>query len=202
MTLGADEARRLEEAFDAAQARTRAPIMCVLASASSDYAILPLAACGLATLATPWPLLMFTSLSAERVFIVQLLVCLVALAIVSVRPLRILSTPKRVRRANAHRAAVVQFSVRGLDHAAERNGVLLYVSLAERYARVIADSGASQVIGAREWQGLIDALTSDLAAKGTSPALCAAAERCADLLSRPFPPEGAAPPRGQRFHAL
>ena len=108
-----------------------------------------------------------------------------------------------MRAVRAHRAALVQFSVRGLDRSGQRNGVLLYISVAERYARVIADSGAMREIDATKWQGLIDALTSDLPRKGAREALTSAAGRAADLLAVPFPATSNEAPRfGTRFHKL
>ena len=202
MTTSDEDVLAIEAAFETAQARTSAPLICVLAPASSDYALPPLLWSGLIALATPWPLLMFTPWSAEKIFIVQILVCLVALATLSLTPIRPWLTPARMRRAQAHRAALVQFSIRGLDRAPLRNGVLLYVSLAERYARVIADAGACKDIDATRWQGLIDALTNDLAAKGTREALTSAAARAGDLLATPFPAAGGPPRHGSRFHKL
>ena len=204
MALSPSDSQAVEAAFDAAQMRTRAPIGCVLAAASSDYAVPPILWSGLITLATPWPLLVFTRLSAERIFLLQLIVCLIALAIFSLRPLRLRLTPKRLRRALAHRAALVQYAVRGLDRGAGHDGVLIYVSLAERYARVIAGLDACRVVSAAQWQSLIDALVADLAAKGTTAALTAAATRCADLLATDFPPDPAAPATsaGHRFHVV
>ena len=203
MALSAEESRTVEAAFEAAQARTRAPLVGVLAAASSDYAFMPLLWSGLLALATPWPLLMFTRLSAERIFLLQIVVCLVAMAVLSLAPLRVRLAPRRARRAHAHRAALVQYSVRGLDHTSEHAGVLIYVSLAERYARVIADEGACRVVGAAQWQRVVDALLADMAAAGTARAMTNAAARCADLLAPEFPADpavGAAP--RQRFHLV
>jgi putative membrane protein len=110
---------------------------------------------------------------------------------------------RRARRAHAHRAALVQFSVRGIGHGAERAGVLVYVSLAERYARVIADDGACRIVSAAQWQGVVDALVAELGRGETARAMTNAAARCADLLAAEFPPDPGRPaPRGQRFHVL
>ena len=74
MVLDSAEAARVEAAFDAAQLKTRAPIVCVLAAASaSREAEFLLGACILA-LAAPLPLLLFTELSAHRIYVAQLLV--------------------------------------------------------------------------------------------------------------------------------
>jgi putative membrane protein len=193
----------IEAAFGAAQRRTRAPIVCVLARSSGHYEFAALLWSGLIGLMTPWPLMVFTQLSAQRIFIAQLAVCFAATAILSLTPLRLLLTPIRVRRANAHRAALAEFSVRGLDRASERNGVLIYVSLAERYARVVAAESAAQAIAQGQWQGLVDALTADLRDRGSAEALTNAAGRCADLLAPIFPPASDAPPQHrQHFHVV
>jgi putative membrane protein len=203
MTLSAEDAQRVETAFDAANLRTRGPLVGVLAEASSDYAFMPLLWSGLLTLATPWPLLVFTHLSAQRIFLVQLVVCLVSLAVLSYSPLRVLLTPPRVRRANAHRAALVQYAVRGLDRAFERNGVLIYLSLAEHYARIVADQGACRVVTTAQWQAIVDTLVADVRSRGAVEALSNAAARCADLLEAEFPanPEAKALPL-HRFHVV
>ena len=143
---------------------------------------------------TPWPLLIFTQLSAQRIFVAQLLVCFAASVILSLAPQRILLTPARVRRANAHRAALVQFSVRGLERAPERNGVLVYVSLAERYARVIAADAAAEAIAQSQWQKLVDALVADLRDRDATTALTGAAAGCAALLAPAFPAAAGGPP--------
>ena len=203
MVSNAKDVPSIEAAFEAAQARTRAPLVCVLAPASSDYSVPPLLWSGLIALAAPWPLLLFTHLSAERIFLIQLVVCLAAVGLLSLAAVRYRLTPARIRRGQAHRAALVQFSLRGLDRSPEHNGVLLYVSLAERYARVIADSGASREIEATGWQALIDGLTADLATVGQGEALIRAASRAGDLLARSFPADGRGPARfGSRFHSL
>jgi putative membrane protein len=203
MAITPQQATMIETAFSAAQQRTRAPIVCVLARASANYEFAPLLWSGLLALVTPWPLLIFTQLSAQRIFLAQLVVCFVASAILSLLPQRALLTSARLRRANAHRAALVQFSVRGLEHAAERNGVLVYVSLAERYARVIAADAAAHAIPQKHWQGLVDALVADLRDARVPEALANAAAGCAELLAPVFPVAGDAPPQHrQHFHIV
>ncbi len=203
MPVDARQTADIEAAFNAAQQRTRAPIVCVLARASGNYEFAPLLWGGALALVTPWPLLVFTQLSAQRIFIAQLAVCFAATVILSLSLVRFRLTPASVRRANAHRAALVQFSVRGLDRAGERNGVLIYVSLAERYARVVAAEAASHAIAQGQWQQLVDALVVDLRERSAPEALAKAAARCADLLAPTFPPVGDdAPQHRQHFHVV
>jgi putative membrane protein len=198
-----EEAGRIEAALRAAQARAGAPIVCVLARASAPYETAAIIWSALVALAAPWPLLFFTDLPAERIFIIQLAIFLVGLAILSAPGVRQRLTPVALRRSHAHRAALEQFVLRGVAHGAERNGVLIYVSLAERYARIIADEAAARAIAQGEWRGIVDRLTADMKSGAAAEALIGAATRCGDALALHFSPRAdAAPPVAPRFHMI
>jgi putative membrane protein len=201
MILDPTEAARIEAAFDEAQLKTRAPLICVLARASiSRDAEFLLGACILA-LATPLPLLLFTELSAHRIYIAQLLVAILAAVLGSVPWVRRALVPTRAARSAGHRAALAQFTLRGVDRS--QCGVLVYVSLAEHYIRIVPAEDAERAIFHEQWQAVVDEALPPLAAGETEAALVELADRCADLLAKPFPP-GAPwePPHRQRFHMV
>jgi putative membrane protein len=202
MTIPPEEAARIETALRAAQARSTGQIVCVLARASSNYEIMPLIWSALIALAAPWPLLVFTELSAERIFAAQLAIFLVALGVLSVPALRLRLTPRAARRANAHRAALEQFVLRGVTHCAERNGILIYVSLAERYARIVADDGVAKVIAQNQWRAIVDGLTGQMKTGAVGDALIGAVAHCGDLLAQHFPAREANAASFQRLHLL
>ena len=201
MIVDPEAAARIEAAFDGAQLKTRAPIVCVLTSASiSRDAEFLLGACILA-LATPLPLLLFTELSAQRIYIAQLLVAILAAVIGSLPWVRRFVVPKRASRAAGHRAALAQFVVRGLDRS--QCGALVYVSLAEHYIRIVPAEDAAKAVAQEQWQTVVDEALGPLAAGETESALIGMADRCADLLSKPFPPGRSwEPPQRQRFHIV
>ena len=195
------EAERIEAAIAAAQTRTRAPLVCVLAraSASRDAEFL-LGACILA-LATPLPLLLLTHLSAQRIYVAQLLVAILAGVLGAIPWVRRALVPRQVARAACHRAALAQFVLRGLDRTG--CGVLIYVSLAEHYVRIVPDEHAAAAISHDQWQTAIDEALAPLAAGEVETALTRLAALCADRLARPFPPtQPAEAPRRQRFHVI
>jgi putative membrane protein len=200
MILDADAAARVEAAFDAAQLETRAPLVCVLAGASTslDGEFL-LVACVLA-LATPLPLLLFTELSAHRIYVAQLLVAILAGVLVSLPPLRRWLIPKRVARSAGHRAALAQFVLRGIDRS--RCGALVYVSLAEHYIRIVPAEDAARVISHEQWQTAVNEALGPLAAGETEAALTGLAARCGDILGSYFPPGEPVDPAKQRFHIV
>ena len=75
MALSAEEAASVEAAFEAAQARTRAPLVCVLAAASSDYAFVPALWSGLLAPGDAVAAADFRrGFPPERIFLVQLVV--------------------------------------------------------------------------------------------------------------------------------
>ncbi len=200
MILDPAEAASVEAAFDAAQVKTRAPLACVLAgaSASRDPEFL-LGACILA-LATPLPLLLFTELSAHRIYIAQLLVAILAAVLGSLPPVRRWLVPKPWARSACHRAALAQFVLRGIDRS--HCGALVYVSLAEHYIRIVPADDAARLIPHALWQTAVDEALGPLAAGATEAALTGLAQRCGDLLAGPFPPGEPADPKRQRFHIV
>jgi putative membrane protein len=201
MRIDADAARQIEAAFDAAQARTRAPLACVVAESSADYALAPALGAAVLALAAPWPLLAFAALTPAHIFLVQLLVFALGLCVVGFTSVRARLVSRARRNSACHRAAVVQFAMRGLDRGSERNGALLYVSLAERYARIVADMGSH--VPQEAWRELIAELCVTLRAGESQRGLQNAAERMGDLLGQDFPasPDQKAP-KAQRFHML
>ena len=196
-----DEAARIEAAFDEAQRKTHAPLIGVLAQSSASHdAEFLLGACVLALL-TPLPLLLFTEFSAHRIYIAQLLVGILAAALGSLPWVRRALVPRRAARSAGHRAALAQFALRGLDRT--QCGVLVYVSLAERYIRIVPAEAAAAAVGHDQWQAAVDKALVPLAAGAIEPALRALAEDCAGLLAKPFPPEaGREPLERHRFHVL
>jgi putative membrane protein len=200
MILDADAAARVETAFDTAQLKTRAPLVCVLAGASTslDGEFL-LVACILA-LATPLPLLVFTNLSAHRIYVAQLLVAILAAVLVSLPPLRRWLIPKRIARSAGHRAALAQFVLRGIDRS--RCGALIYVSLAEHCIRIVPAEDADRLVPHAQWQACVDEALGLLAAGETEAALTGLAARCGDILASHFPPGEPVGAAKQRFHIV
>jgi putative membrane protein len=185
-----------------AETRTCGQLVCVLAHASSDYTHVPLLWASALALIVPWPLIYFTPWSVQSIFLLQLGIFLVAGLAFSWRPLRMALVPRAVRRARAHRAALEQFVVRGITRTPNRTGVLVFVSLAERYARIIADEGIAQKVQNAEWQAAVDALTGHMRDGRIAIAFIAAIERCGAVLAAHAPPDGSANVLPDRLYVM
>jgi len=190
MQFGKDDYEAVAAAIRAAEKKTSGQIVCVLAHSSSGYVHVPILWAVALALFSPWPLIDFTHMSVQRIFLLQLVVFIVAGLIFSWMPLRLLLVPRAVQRARAHRAAIEQFVVRGISRTKNRTGVLIFVSLAEHYARIIADDGIAAKVPNTEWQAAIDALTAHMRADQIAAGFTAAIERCGEVLSQHAPPDG------------
>jgi len=177
-------------AIRAAEARTCGQIVCVLAHSSSDYAYVPILWASLIALASPWPLIYFTPWSVQRIFLLQLAVYILATLLFSWRRLRLAMVPRTVQRARAHRAAIEQFVMRRIANTKNRCGVLIFVSVAEHYARIVADEGIAHKVENSEWQAAIDALIGHMRDGRIAAGFTAAIERCGAVLAAHAPPDG------------
>ncbi len=190
MELTREDHEAVSAAIHEAEKRTCGQIVCVLAHASSDYAYVPILWASVLALVAPWPLIYLTPWSIERIYLIQLVVFIAAGLAFSLAPLRFALVPRAVKRARAHRAALEQFVVRRVAHTKNRSGVLIFVSLAERYARIIADDGIAAKVRGSEWQAAIDALTGHMRDGRIAQGLAAAIERCGAVLAAHAPPDG------------
>jgi putative membrane protein len=190
MQLSKEDHEAVSAAIRDAEQRTCGQIVCVLAHASSAYAYIPILWASVLALAAPLPMILFTQWSVQRIYLVQLAVFIVAGFLFSLMPLRFALVPGVVKRARAHRAAIEQFVLRGITRTTNRCGVLVYVSLAEHYARIVADEGIAEKVPAAEWQAAIDALTGHIGDGRIAPGFIAAIERCGNVLAAHAPPDG------------
>jgi putative membrane protein len=125
-----------------------------------------------------------------RILSLQVLI-FVALVLVLCAPrVRVSLLPRRARRAAAYRAAMEQFTIRGIARKKERTGILIFVSLAERYVRIIADEGISSRVAQSEWQGAVDALVDHMRSDRIADGFVVAIERCGKALETHFPRTG------------
>jgi putative membrane protein len=190
MEFGKEDYEAVAAAIGEAEKKTSGQIVCVLAHSASAYAHVPILWAVALALFAPWPLIDFTQLSVQRIFLLQLVVFIVAGFIFSWMPLRLLLVPRAVQRARAHRAAIEQFVVRGISRTKNRTGVLIFVSLAEHYARIIADEGIAAKVQNAEWQAAIDALTAHMRNDQIAAGFAAAIGRCGEVLAQHAPPDG------------
>jgi putative membrane protein len=187
MTLSAEDRRRISDSIRAAEARTSGEIVCVLAQSSASTTALPVSLAAIGALVLPWVLVTLTAMPVYRILSLQILAFLILTAILCWRPVRIALMPRSARRAVAHRAAMEQFTIRGLARKEGRTGILIFVSLAERYARIIADEGISARVPQAQWQAAVEALIAHMRDGRIAEGFVAAIDLCGRELAAHFP---------------
>ncbi|HLK84379.1 MAG TPA: TPM domain-containing protein [Xanthobacteraceae bacterium] len=187
MSISGEDRQRISAAIHAAEAKTSGEIVCVLAQASSDATALPILLAALVALAFPWAMVAFTAMPVSHILLLQLAVFFGLAALLCLPRVRIALVPRAARRAVAHRVAMEQFMIRGVSRKKDRTGVLIFVSLAERYARIIADEGIATRVPQSEWQAAVDALISHMRGGRVADGFIAAIGACGKVLAQHFP---------------
>jgi putative membrane protein len=193
---------RIAVAIKTAEQKTSGEIVCVLMHAASEYNYAPALWAAFVALVSPWALVAFTQLSVFRVLAVQIAVFIVALAILSLRPLRFALVPRTIKRTRAHRAAMEQFFSRGVTQTRDRMGVLIFVSLAEHYAHVVADEGVAARVDQHAWREAVDMLTAHIREGRVADGFIAAIGKCGAVLAEHAPPDGSTPQLPDRIYVL
>jgi putative membrane protein len=189
MRAQADQ-EKIVAAVQRAEARTSGQIVCVLARRSCDSGG-PAALCaGVLACLVPPLLLSATAWSGQLIFAIQLAVFVATLLVLRFTPLGVALVPRAERRRQAFRLAAEQFFTRGVGRAESRAGVLIFVSLAERYARILPAETLTGKISENEWREAIALLTERLREKQVTEGFVATIDRCGALLERAAPPNG------------
>jgi putative membrane protein len=187
MQLTAKDQKRIVAAIRAAEKKTSGEIYCVMASASSNYRFLAIARAAIVALAVPLPLFLFTSWWAEEIYLAQIAVFIVCAALFSVTPLRHRLIGGWIKRERASHEAKRQFAAHGLHLTKARTGVLIFVSVAERYAEVVADSGINARVPQETWDRAIAALIGGIKAGKAADGYVEAIGICGAVLAKHFP---------------
>lgn len=187
MAISTEDHERITAAIRTAEARTSGEIVCVLAEVSSHATVLPVFVAAVIALVTPWLLVAFTTMPVLRILFVQAIVFAVLLTILCIPAVRVALVPRRARRAIAYRVAMEQFISRGIARNIGTSGILVFVSLAERYARIIVDDEIAKQVPQSRWQSAVDALIAHVREGRVADGFIAAIELCGNELAQHFP---------------
>lgn len=187
-SISAQNVERISAAIAEAERNTSGEIVAVLADQSSRYQHIPFMWAALLALVVPWPLIHFTWMPVQQIFLIQLLVFFGLLAIAWHPRVRLSLVPKAISNANTRRRASEQFLAQNLHTTAGRTGVLIFVSLAEKRVEIIADHGIDALVPKGTWQKIVDELTAEIGAGRAVEGFERAIKKIGDLLAAHFPP--------------
>jgi putative membrane protein len=216
--LSVDQRDRISAAIEAAEAGTSGEIFCVIAHKSGDYgwttlvygivfallAPIFMLAIGLNPLVLAdwftrlfgggWSVGVGASAKDEAAVGMAIVVAIQTFIFIIVSSLglngdfREAMTPRFIKRNNVHRAALEQFLAHGIHLTQGRTGVLIFASLSEHQAEIVADTAIYAKVDPNVWREAIHALLQGARSGDLTAGIVSAVQLSGRVLSEHFPP--------------
>jgi putative membrane protein len=181
--------QKIADAIAEAERSTSGEIVAVIAPSSGSYVYAAFFWPALLALIVPLPFIHWTWWPIQTIYMLQLAVfAALTLLLLFLRPLRLAVVPRRLKRQVAHRRALEQFLAQNLHTTPGRTGVLIFVSVAERYAEIIADAEIARHVGKETWRAIVDDLTAQIGSGDSISGFLNAIAAIAKPLAAHFPP--------------
>lgn len=185
---------RITKAIRAVEKTTSGEVFAVVARQSDDYFFVA------GFMAALWALLIGLAIALASLFVdiditvatlasAQIASFLASLLVFRIFPaVRLWFVPRSIAYRRASNNAVRQFLAQGIHTTSDRSGVLIFVSLAEHYAEIIADSGINEKVDQTQWDAMVATLTEHARRGRVADGFIAVIENAGALLSQHFPP--------------
>lgn len=207
ITMTEDDRARIAAAVTAAEAATSGEIVTILAARSDDYDDVALGWAALVALVALTALALFPDVylglydrltgawaqdwSAGRLFGVAALVAALKFGgtwlLLRWRPLRLALTPAPVRHRRVHARALSAFRIGAERRTTGRTGILIYLSMAEHRAEIIADETIASKVQPDVWGAALAAMLVELKAGRLADGMIAAIGQVGEVLAAHFP---------------
>jgi len=207
LTLTQDDRERVRGAVEAAEFKSAGEIVTIIAEKSHDYAdvaalwaaFASFAALTALTVAPDFYLGLYDRLiggwvqewSPRQIFAVALVVG--SLKFLSVwlfllwPPLRMLLTPGRIKDQRVRRRAITCFKVGAERRTHGRTGILIYLSMREHRAEIVADEAIADKVAPEVWGDAMAAMLAHIKEGRIGEGMAAAVERVGAVLAEHFP---------------
>jgi putative membrane protein len=206
-TLSEADHLRVSEAVHAAEAGTAGEIVTITADASDRYldvalwwsvsiAVLALAALAafpgfyerlIARLSNGWVGELSVAEALELALAVFVLSFVFARLLFQWMRLRLWVTPKFVKAGRVHRRAVRYFKVGAERRTSGRTGILIYLSMAEHQAEIVADEAIHTLVAPEIWGEAMAHLVAEVREGRVADGMVAAIRDVGAILSTHFP---------------
>ncbi|TAL01517.1 MAG: hypothetical protein EPO08_10120 [Rhodospirillaceae bacterium] len=183
-----EENERIRAAIAAVERRTHAHFAFVVTPVSDRYvlfpivwsAVLALVAGGIVALG--WP-----HFALRMAFGIQAVTFVGLSLICEWLPIRLMLVPKHFKHMRAKHMAHREFAARVLSRKDHRDGILFFVSQAERYVEILASHDVHARVGEDVWQSIINDFVAAVGAGRRTEGFVAGIDACGTLLATHFP---------------
>lgn len=196
--LSESEKNRIADTIRDVEKNTSGEIVTVIAHASDEYDYIPILWASFAALLLPWVLLVVGYVwdvpilgALDVVYPVQIVTFIILILAFRWSPLKMRLIPNSIKSKRAARLSREQFFKHGLHQTRERTGVLVFVSVAERYVEIIADTGINDKVANDAWDIIVNEFVRDVKLGKIADGFVNAVNACGKLLAVDFPrPDG------------
>lgn len=207
-----DEAdhQRVSEAVSRAEEHTSGEIVTILAERSDGYGDIALAWAAVAafaklagfTLLPDWPIRVVETISghwnarwspAELFTLAGFAATVAFLVVWAIQlwpPLKYALVPRPIKTARVRARAITCFRIGAERRTRGRTGILIYLSLRERRAEIVADEAIASRVSPDVWGDAMDAMLAELHEGRIAEGLIAAIERVGAVLAEHLPRDG------------
>lgn len=187
-----DEALKtqIKEAIENAERESSCEFVTVITQKSGNYRIYAFFVAALSALLIPHLILWLTNwLSVAEVLRQQIVGFIFLMILTQLSFVINLLVPTAIMQRQAALVAAESFRKFGLYKTKKRRAVLFFVSVDERFATIIADTGIEEKIDPSVWESIIETFRMNLNTKGIAQGYLEAIRGCGEILKREFPAE-------------
>ncbi len=193
--LSTEEQQIVTDTVHRAELRTSGEIVPMVVSQSHSYPLATVRAGGFVALLTALlltgPVAGMFWLEPSNMWVFLILFFPVywgtALLVDTFVPVKRLFLSKKEMEVEVEEAAHVAFFTERLYQTRDANGILIFISILEHRAWIIADSGISERIPHERWEDAVSVITRGIREKKNCQALCQAIEMIGEILEHEFP---------------
>lgn len=205
--LGDSDRKRINDAVAAAEAQSAGEVVTILTDRSDSYADVALAWCAIAAIlaltalaiAPDFYLGLYERLTGGWVLewhprrILALAACVAGLKFLGAwliqlwQPLKFLLIPPPIKQARVRERAITCFKVGAERRTHGRTGILIYLSMREHRAEIVADQAIAARVGPEVWGDAMAAMLAHLREGRVADGMIAATERVGEVLAEHFP---------------
>ena len=179
---------KIASAIQDVERKTDAEIVTVVAQSADSYYYIPTMWAALLALLVPAVEYLFVlEQDILHNYFLQILIFMTGVLFFRIPFIMYRLIPSYVKEQRARSLAYEQFLMQNLHATKERTGVLIFVSVAERYVRVIADKGINDKVDEQVWQNAVDALTKHIKDNDVEGGFLEAVHLCSIPLIEHFP---------------
>jgi len=188
MKLTQEQRKNLQDACGAAETRTSAHLAVVTVPISDRYALYPLVYGGSATMLVFAGLALFWhALPLREAFFITAVIAGGVTFLLDWLPARLMAVPRHAKNWECWELAHRSFASRILAQTERKPGIVLFVSLGERYVEVVTDRDVDLRVPQSTWDAIIAEFLGHAKQGRVAAALLVAVESCTKVLEQHYP---------------